>query len=226
MKLPFDEPSAIGRPFISLRGEIAAAILRTISSGWEIVLNAATVSRNSGEVEITEQLRDGMRAALDGGSLRWRNRIIILPGTESRSRSDLAIPDGRTDIPVMLIEIFPRYGEHDPHAIIECKRVAGSASRLCNEYVQEGIGRFRTGKYGANHAAGFMIGYLVLGDCDAAVTELNRRISRIYAPEEKLSSSLIVPESWVRQSRHLRANCSTIELRHAFLPFHSRKRTV
>ena len=152
--------------------------------------------------------------------------MIILPGTESRSRSDMATPEGRTDIPAMLIEIFLRSGEHDPHAIVECKRVAGSASQLCDEYVREDIGRFRTGKYGANHAAGFMIGYLVLGVCDAVVTELNRRITRIYAPEEKLSSSLIVPESWVRQSRHLRANGSTIELHHAFLPFHSRKRTV
>ena len=32
--------------------------------------------------------------------------LVVLPGTESRSHSDVIIPDGRTDIPLLWIEVF------------------------------------------------------------------------------------------------------------------------
>ena len=101
---------------------------------------------------MTERLRDGMRTALSSGELPWTRTLVVLPGTESRSRPEVLRPDGRTDISILWIEIFLRFGEHDPHAIIECKRIAGADSGLCREYVVEGIDRFRTGKYAANHA--------------------------------------------------------------------------
>lgn len=106
---------------------------------------------------MTERLRDGMRSAVKNAS--WN--LIILPGTESRSKSSVLLPDGRTDIPLMMIEVFSRTQEHDPHAIIECKRIAGSDTHLCREYVVEGIDRFASGKYGENHAVGFMVGYVL-----------------------------------------------------------------
>ena len=70
--------------------------------------------------------------------------MVVLPGTGSRSRWDLDRLDGRTDIPILLVAILGTLGDHDPHH--------------CAEYVREGIDRFRTGKYGAHHATGFMAG--------------------------------------------------------------------
>ena len=67
---------------------------------------------------MTERLRDGMRIALKNSP--WK-QIMVLPGTESRSKSNVMLPDGRTDIPLAFVEIFLRTQEHDPHAIIECK---------------------------------------------------------------------------------------------------------
>lgn len=108
---------------------------------------------------MTERLRDGMRSELKSKGHPWGKTLVVLPGTESRSDGAVVIPDGRTDIPLMLIEVFLRTQEHDPHAIIECKRIIGSDTHLCREYVVEGVDRFRTGKYGQNHAFGFMVGY-------------------------------------------------------------------
>ena len=189
MKLPLDVPVAGGRPFIELAREIATAILRTIESGWALALTSTNVKPNDGEVEMTERLRDAMRRAVGFGTVGWNSKMVVLPGTESRSRRDVLKPDGRTDIPILVIGIFLRFGDHDPHAIVECKRIAGSDTYLCREYVVEGIDRFGTGKYSGHHSTGFMIGYLISGNATAAADGINRHLDRKSRGAEKLELS-------------------------------------
>ena len=225
MKLPRDTATTAGtpgRPRIELAPETSTAILRTVHAGWAVAVQSPDVNPKAGEVTMTERLRDGMRKALKAGRLPWSKTLIVLPGTESRSRPDVIRPDGRTDIPLLLIEIFLRFSEHDPHAIIECKRIAGNDARLCREYVVEGIDRFRTGKYADDHATGFMAGYLVAGDAAAAVDGINQylnasRPDRIPRHEENLTPSTLVVESWTWTSLHPRT-AQRMELHHAFLP--------
>ena len=225
MKLPHDTRTTAGRPFIDLAPETAASILRTIAAGWARASKWPDVNVDAGEVVMTERLRDGMRAALAAGGLPWGGILIVLPGTESRSRLETPRPDGRTDIPILWIAVFLRYGEHDPHAIIECKRIAGGDARLCREYVVNGIDRFRSGKYAANHAAGFMAGYLIAGVADEAARGVNRylnadRVNRGPRRDENLAPSTLVDEPWAWTSRHPRAEAPAIDLHHALLPFH------
>ena len=123
MKLPFDVKSTAGRRFINLGPDIATAILRTVRAGWALAFQSPDINTSTGEVEITERLRDGMRCALKSRNFPWGKSMAVLPGTESRSRPEVPVPDGRTDIPILWIKIFLRFGEHDPHAIIECKRI-------------------------------------------------------------------------------------------------------
>ena len=219
MKLPLDDSATGGRQFIDLRRDIAATILRTIEAGWVLALQSSDVNGDAGEVELTEHLRDGMRRALNSGNFPWCKTMVVLPGTESRSRPEVMSPDGRTDIPIMLVKIFRRFDEHDPHAIIECKRIDGNTTYLCREYVVEGIDRFRKGKYSGNHSTGFMIGYLIAGDAKAAVTGINNNLNRTSRSTENLKPSHLVAESWVWASRHPRGGTSSIELHHAFLAF-------
>ena len=218
MNLPLNVPAATGRPFIGLAREFATAILQTVQAGWMLALQSPDVSTGSGEIEITERLRDGMRCALDSGMLPWKT-MVVLPGTESRSRPEVLLPDGRTDISVQWIEIFLQFRAHDPHAIIECKRVAGNNTRLCREYVVKGIDRFQTGKYSGNHSIGFMAGYLIAGDAKAAVTGINNNLNRKSRRAENLIRSHLINESWVWESCHPRSSGSPIELHHAFLAF-------
>ena len=229
MKLPHDLPTTAGRPFIDLGPETAAAILRTIEAGWARASTAPEVNADAGEVVMTERLRDGMRGALAASGLRWGGTMVVLPGTESRSRPDVLRPDGRTDIPILWIAIFLRFQEHDPHAIIECKRIAGDDARLCREYVDNGIDRFRTGKYAANHAIGFMAGYLIAGHADDAVTRVNgylnggrRHGNRDVRHSENLIQSKLVEGPWAWTSRHPRTDGSEIDLHHAFLQLRNR----
>ena len=218
MKLPFDVNATAGRRFINLGPDIATAILRTVEVGWTFALRSSDVNADTGEVGITERLRDGMRYALDSGILPWKT-MIVLPGTESRSSRDVPLPDGRTDISIQCIEIFVRFRVHDPHAIIECKRVAGNNAHLCREYVVEGIDRFRTGQYSNNHSTGFMIGYLIEGDATAVANCINNYLNRKSRYDENLKPSDIVAEPWVWASCHPRKRTSPIALYHAFLAF-------
>ena len=222
MRLPRDVPATAGRPFIDLGPEISAAILRTVEAGWALALKSPDVNANAAEVPMTERLRDGMCSALNGGGLPWGSTMVVLPGTESRSRSDVLLPDGRIDISILLIEIFLRSGEHNPHAIIECKRIAGDDTYLCREYVVNGIERFRCGKYAGNHAAGFMAGYLIAGDANAAASGVNRYLNSIrkkHEPrrDENLKPSHLVAEPWAWASRHPREAAPAVALHHALL---------
>jgi hypothetical protein len=221
VRIPYESSGAVGRDFIKLGPEIIAAILLTLQSGW--IESGVTVAHSVvGEVEITERLRDGMRAALKTGQLPWSKSFLIAPGTESRSSLDIITPDGRTDIPVYLIEVFLRYGEHDPHAIVECKRIDGADAHLCRQYVVEGVDRFRSGKYAENHAAGFMAGYLLRGDAFQAAGGINAYLSRAARAAEHLFASDIVHEPAFWRSGHARSiSRPAIDLHHVLLEFSS-----
>jgi hypothetical protein len=171
--IPFNQPTAVGRAFINLVPEFIVAILRTVEAGWDIAREREEVHPGANEVVITECLRDGMRNALDERRFPWCEMMIVAPGTESRSYAGMTRPDGRTDIPLFLIPVFSWSREHDPHAIIECKRVAAGDSHLTREYVVEGIDRFCKGKYAENHGKGFMAGYVVSGAPAEVVEGIN-----------------------------------------------------
>lgn len=215
MRIPYETFPSLGREFIELTPDVVAVILLTLASGWQHARLASDVHAGAGEVLITERLRDGMRNTLK--TLPWN--LIVLPGTESRSNPSVVLPDGRTDIPLMLIEVFLRTGEHDPHAIIECKRVAGRDTHLCREYVVEGIDRFIQEKYGQNHAIGFMVGYVLSGTPSESADGVNAYLKRASRSADSLAPSDISDEpTW--QSQHSRLKSSTpIRLQHAFLGF-------
>ncbi len=218
MRIPYDVPESLGGEYIELAPEVVAAILLTVVAGWRQACRFDDVNAEAGEVLMTERLRDGMRGELKAGGHPWGKTLIVLPGTESRSSGAVLIPDGRTDIPLMMIGVFLRTQEHDPHAIIECKRIAGSDTHLCREYVVEGIDRFCTGKYGQNHALGFMVGYVLTGTAADAANGVNAYLTRVSRRTEQLQSADISKgvASW--ESQHTRpAPASPIHLHHALL---------
>jgi hypothetical protein len=218
MRLPLGQTAAVGRTFIDLSAELTVAVVRTVEAGWPIALARPEVTPQADEVTITECLRDGMRAALVQHRLPWRKTMIVAPGTESRSRVGMVAPDGRTDIPLFLTRIFARSGEHDPHVVLECKRVAEDRTDLAREYVVEGIDRFRTGKYAENHRRGFMVGYLLSGSAQGVVDAVNRYLAGRCRDAEALSPSPVGLPAGAWESEHPRAGRAPIALHHAMLP--------
>lgn len=216
MRIPYNTPPTLGKEFIQLVPEIAARILLTVVAGWHRACKFNDVNARAYEVPMTERLREGMRSELKSNGNP--SKLLVLSGTESRSSSDVVVPDGRTDIPLMQIDVFFSTHEHDPHAIIECKRIAGSDTHLCREYVVEGIDRFRTGKYGQNHALGFMLGYVLSGTAVEAADGINAHLTRVSRKVEHLEPADICEDASSWESQHARAIPSPpIRLYHAFL---------
>lgn len=213
MRIPHEEPAPIGQEVIELEPDVVGTILAALLLGWQHACQSSDVNADAGEVPMTERLRDGLRIEI--GKCAWGKPIIVLPGTESRSTPSVLVPDGRTDIPLMHTEIFLRGGGHDPHAIIECKRIAGSDTHLCREYVVEGVDRFITGKYGANHGIGFMVGYVLSGTGDQSADGVNAYLGRVTRTDDMLAKSSTAG-AW--ESKHERtAPMSEVRLHHAFL---------
>lgn len=214
-------PRDVGPQFIDIGVERGIAIMSTIEAGWCRAMATDMVDVHAGEVEITECLRDSMRVALQQRMANWCKRMTVLPGTESRSARASLSPDGRTDIPIFFQDLREAYEFHDPHAIVECKRVEGGNAGLCRLYVVEGIDRFRTGQYSHRHVVAFMAAYVLSDSVDVAVGGINRYLSGRGRGAEGLNSCTVVAEAWARSSGHPRPSAAPITLHHAFLTFRS-----
>jgi hypothetical protein len=218
VRIPYDAPIAVGRERLDLGPEITAAILLTVIAGWSYAITFSDVNVSAGEVTITERLRDGMRIELKTPDHPWGKSLMVLPGTESRSGPTVVVPDGRTDIPLAVVEVFLRTQEDAPHAIIECKRIVGNDTHLCREYVVEGIDRFSTGKYGGDHGIGFMVGYVLAGSAEAAATGINGYLTRAKRLSERLAIRTLSSEKVAWLSQHERPSASSpIALHHLLL---------
>ena len=170
------------------------------------------------EVDLNYHLRAGMEAAVNDRVVRSHRTISVLPGTESRSAPGK--PAGFTDISIHLSDIRERSGDHGPHAVIECKRVAGGDTTLCWRYVYQGIcDRFISGKYAGRHRVAFMAGYVRSGSVEAVVKRINRHLSNQCSAAECLDSCTVLAAAWARSSSHPRPARPSIELHHAFLTF-------
>ena len=199
--------------FIELEPDIAATILHAIRDGWKLAHTASdvAVNPNSSEREMTEYLRAGM---LEGQKIA--RQLLIARGTEIRSPG-ARIPDGLTDISIFLRNNKQTEDVHDPHAIIECKRIAASRTDLCREYVVAGMDRFISQQYGANHSSGFMVGYVLSGTPAQSVAKINAYLKRKSRTQDQLKPQPPQTNStW--QSRHSRKNQSpALHLHHALL---------
>lgn len=217
MSMIGDEISVGESEPLDLGTDLAFVILSTIEAGWNRACSVPSVNTETDEVEITEHLRDGMRKALMEDGFSWGSELLVLAGTETRSSPTVWRPDGLTDIPIIHINLFRLFHDHDPHAIIECKRIAGSKPRLCRLYVLEGIDRFVIGKYGRQHQFGYMVGYMIGGNVRESTSCINR-----YLVSKGRSSELIRPSNmnfpWTWFSSHKRStSADLIALHHVFV---------
>ena len=65
---------------------------------------------------------------------------------------------GRADIKILLKTDFER---NDAYFLVECKRIDGK-SKLNKKYIEEGVGRFISGKYSSYYGQNFMLGFVVV----------------------------------------------------------------
>lgn len=204
---------------MKLRPDIEHTILEVITAGWEVASEDEGATSDANEGALSELLRDGMRCVVDRdralGPAARLPEMRILAETEWRSRPDIKRPDGRIDIPILLTRPF----SHEPHALVECKRVAGGSTELCRLYVVEGMDRFSSGKYAGNHSTGFMVGYVIEGTRVAATDGINGYLQRQGRCADRMEP-LPNADTGTRRSRHSRPSGLPITLLHTFVTVH------
>ena len=165
------EPPSIGT-FGTAGGPILEDIIATILDitvkAWLAVVSGGKVDPQSGEDDITDELRWQMDAE------KKRRRPVLNLRFEREVQSDL--PDNSRDIG--LIDVYVIYSfEQTEYFAIECKRVAEADSDLSRLYVTEGVHRFVMGKYSPGHPFGAMVGYVCAGKCGDVASQMEKRLT-------------------------------------------------
>ena len=201
---------------VDLSSDIVHTILQVIAAGWAVASKDEGAIGVAHEEALNELLRDGMRYVVDpnrafGPAPRFPE-MRIMDEVGWHSRPDVVRPDGRVDISILLTRPL----SHKPHALVECKRVAGNSARLCRLYVVRGMDRFASCQYAGNHATAFMVGYVIEGTRVAAADGINGYLRRQGRPADQMEP-LPSADMWTRRSRHSRPSGSSITLLHTFV---------
>jgi hypothetical protein len=115
--------------------------------------------------------------------------------------------------------------EHERYVAYECKKLnvvhAGGRKSLATEYVAKGMMRFMTEQYAEGLPVGCMLGYVLDGDISFAKGQVTGAINAHGPLALAAGPAALVAMGSVERfiTTHTRAGNTTIELRHAFVPF-------
>ena len=126
------------------------------------------------------------------------------------------------------IVFFPPANDEDIYLCLEAKRlnaaVSGVRRSLADEYVREGMQRFVDGKYARFVRHGAMLGYVLDGNTDRAMKNVENNIRtrltelRMDKNDGFLASSIRPDDPRSKETRHRRAHEATIfRIHHLFM---------
>jgi hypothetical protein len=110
---------------------------------------------------------------------------------------------------------------------VECKRLRIHApdrfKALSYEYVTEGMVRYFNGQYAQDLDKGGMLGYVMDGDCNEAVADVQksiekRRLNLNMEEEETLRASSCIASKQVKETLHKYGPAGRFTIYHVFLP--------
>lgn len=204
-----------GLPSFSLSGDQIATVLDLLCRGCDEAKPHLTTGML--EVPTTIIVRKALRR------VKKTLRLTNLQIRGEHELEDMASNDpsllGRIDI---TLQFLHQFGDEDAYVAVECKRVHAGDSSLNASYVSSGVDRFVTGKYGAGHDWGFMLGYVLALPASKIVEAVDARIRKAYGNAAALreqpahASALAVLEGSLQQNgNHI------IRLKHVFVDMSS-----
>jgi hypothetical protein len=177
MQLMPDLP--VGRPSFDLADDQLAIIVDLLCQGAALARNQLTSGML--EVPITILVKKAMR------KLKRQLSLTNLQITGEHELLDSHNEDpavaGRIDI---TFQFLHQFGDEEAYVGVECKRVANGVPDLNSRYVTQGVSRFATGKYGAGHPWGLMLGYVIKLPTTQLVAAIDTRIRKDYGETARL----------------------------------------
>ena len=166
--------------------DLIPAVLALVKAAWDQLEKPGQDAR---EDDISKRLY----VALVNGKDR-NTHAFLIRYQDVEVDDDLSKETGRKDI-----VFFPSLFDEPIYFCLEAKRlnalVSGQRKSLADEYVKEGMQRFVDGKYSRHVRHGGMLGYVLDGDIDRAITNVSNCIRlhqaalRMEAPAELLRSA-------------------------------------
>ena len=102
----------------------------------------------------------------------------------------------------------------------ECKILEEKNNKLYNLYIEEGVGRYLSGKYGENCSAGSMIGYVKIGNTAEIINEVKVRVNTLPDSSEMRQADSIGKFTEHYKSVHERkVGRSPFHIHHLFFSF-------
>lgn len=179
MQLSPDLP--VGRPSFSLSEDELATVVDLLCQG--VAAARPLLTPGMLEVPITIHVKKAMRRlkkALGLSNLEITGEFELLD-VESNDPEVL----GRIDI---VLRFLHQFGDEEAYLGVECKRVGAGEATLNQRYVTQGVDRFATGKYGAGHHCGVMLGYVLKLPSDDLVAGIDARIRATYGDVAQLTN--------------------------------------
>lgn len=163
--------SSYGRPSLTIPGLFLRAAMALIVEAGIRLHSQAVVTPRTHENTITKRLNMEMLAAKEatGSDIVWWQMIWDYRVNTPADPAD-PLKEGEIDIKFRWHAI-PAINE--AYLAVEAKRLYGKGSSRADDYVEEGVVDFVTGKYARNHSHGIMLGYVVTGPLEKAVEAVN-----------------------------------------------------
>lgn len=195
--------------------DLIPSVLALVLDAWERIQKPAP-----DELENRTTLR--LYSAMVGGKDRQRHAFLIRY-QDMEVDTDLSRVTGQKDI-----VFFPSVSDEDVYFCLEAKRlnalVSGSRQSLAHEYVIEGMQRFVDRKYSRRVRHGGMLGYVLDGDVDRAMTNVGNVIRRHHgslgmeSPGRMHVSQIRPDDNHAKETHHQRQDDSArFRLHHLFV---------
>lgn len=189
-------------------------LLKLILSSWETFNLPNEYHENPITKKLCSHLRNNKNRDKHFFRIEWESTELDEYGNEL----------GRIDLK------FIDFGSCDEHVYfsIECKRLHvtfsnGSFASLAMQYVDAGMVRYFNGQYATDLNKGGMLGYVMDGNTEAAIMDIEKAIESrkgvLYMESEHgLKPSSLINNSSVKETHHSRPGKSLFLIHHVFLP--------
>ena len=187
--------------------DLVPAILSYVFTTWEQM-------PKPGLSDLEDEISDKLFSALVKATRR-SDIPFLIRREDLEFDMDLAVETGRKDI-----VFYPSLREQDIYLCIEAKRlnavISGKCCSLASEYVKEGMQRFVDGKYARHVKHGAMLGYVLDGDIERAMNNIQsnilKRLSelRMNNNDGLLISTIRPDDCRTKETHHRRMNETSI----------------
>jgi len=197
-------------------------VKRLLPSVFALLLEAWNRIQSPAPDEHEDHTSVRLYAAMIEGKDRQRHAFLVRY-QDVEVDTDLAKVTGRKDI-----VFFPAANDEDIYFCLEAKRlnalVSGRRRSLAHEYVTEGMQRFVDRKYSRHVHHGGMLGYVLDGEVDRAMTNVGNVIRRHHQilgmkpPGDMRASSIRPEDPRAKETHHeRRTDPAPFRLHHLFV---------